>query len=151
MTGIPEDERDWTDRITLPMLAVPLMVCMGIVWLDPLLRLFSLEVILGGLALAGAGGYGLFRGLKWLSRWSRPAAVAVLLYIIGVIAFLWPVACVTAGGKLGTPIKHYCRCEGLSVTASPSGSDVTVTTYCLGWEIQDEWEQQTWPRLPLDQ
>jgi hypothetical protein len=151
MSGGSWDEQDWIDRITLPMIAAPFMLCVGVVWLDPLLRLFRPELILGGLVLAGVGGYATFRGLKWLSRWSRPAAVAVLLYIIGVSVFLWPVACVTAGGKLGTPIKHYCRCEGLTVTLSPGGYDVPITTYCLGWEIEDAWEQQTWPLLKLDQ
>jgi len=142
MTGGPEDDRDWTDRITPPMLLSPLIMCMVMLWISSLLRKFPLDLTMAGLALAGAVGYGISRGLRWLGRRSRAAAVVALLCIIGVIVFLWPVACVTQGGKFGTPVRHFCRCEGLTVTTGPDGYDVPITTYCLGLETADVWEEK---------
>jgi hypothetical protein len=104
---------------------------------------------MAGSALAGVGGYGLFIGLKWLTRRSRPAAVVVLLSIIGAIVFLWPTACVVQGGKPGSAVQHYCRCEGLTVASfDQNSSHPRSISYCFGLEIEDVWEEpSSWPSL----
>lgn len=142
MTRLPEDEVPEGRWIT-PLISVPAaMMCIGIGWASLLFLHFPSIRAIGGLALAGFSGYGIFNGLQRLSRRSRPAAVVAGLCVTGAIVFVWPTACVTAGGKFGTPIKHYCRCEGLTVTTGPDGYDVPITTYCFGWEIEDVWEEK---------
>lgn len=149
MTKWPGDEHDWTDRITLSILLVLLIACMGLWVITVPLSNFPFSAVMKGLLVAGVTGYTLFRGLKWLSRWSRLAAVAVLLSIIGVIVFLWPAACVVRSEKWGAPVRHYCRCHGLTVKSwDQNFSHPRSITYCFGWEIEDMWEEQlSWPTL----
>lgn len=144
MSGIPENEGA-NDRWLIPLITVASgMLCTSIGWTSLLLLHFPSIRAVGGLVLAGFAGYGLFSGLMKLSnRYLVPAAVGTVATIIAVVT-LWPVACAEQGGKLGAPIKHYCTCAGLTVRSwQHHVSHPTTTTYCLGWETKDVWEERT--------
>jgi hypothetical protein len=139
MTGELEDQSNRSEWIGLLIAAAAGMIFMCVGWAS--LEILQYPQDLVGLGLGGVIGYGTFKGMRWLSR--RPvAAVASTLALIVAVVMLWPVACVTQGGKLGTPIKHYCRCQGLTVTTGPDGNNVPITIYCIGLETGDVWEEK---------
>jgi hypothetical protein len=122
--------------------AAAVMLCIGIGWTSLLILHFPSIRAIGGLGLAGFMGYWLFSGLTWLSnRYLVPTALGTLATIT-VIVILWPVACVTQGGKFGSPVKHQCRCAGLTVTSFEGVYDPRRTSYCIGLEIEDVWEEK---------
>jgi hypothetical protein len=142
MSERSEDKRDGPEWIGLLIAAAAVMLCIGIGWTSLLILQFPSIRAIGGLVLAGCMGYGLFSGLTRLSnRYLIPAALGTLATIT-IIVILWPVACITQAGKFGSPIKHQCRCEGLMVTTFEGMYDPSRTSYCIGLETGDMWEEK---------
>jgi hypothetical protein len=139
MSEWPEDERDRPEWIGLLIAAAAGMICMCIGWAS--LEILQYPQDLAGLALGGVIGYGMFKGMRWLSRRRPVAAVASTLAMIVAIVILWPVACATQGRTFGIPEKQSCRCAGLTVTTDPKDNNMPITSYCIGWETQDVWEE----------
>jgi hypothetical protein len=142
MTERSEDKGAKGRWLTPFITAAAVMLCVGIGWASLLILHFPSIRAISGLVLAGVMGYGLFSGLTRLSnRYLVPAALGTLATIT-VIVILWPVACVTQDGKFGSRVKHQCRCKGLMVTTFEGMYDPSRTSYCIGLETGDVWEEK---------